>query len=68
MVKRIIVTGGTANLPGLVKYFSKELSISVEIGNPWKSVTYNKVLSGKLKKMSSDFSVAVGLALRGFEK
>lgn len=68
MVKRVIVTGGTANLPGLIEYFSKELNISAEIGNPWKSVTYNKVLSKKLEKMSSDFSVAVGLALRGFEK
>ena len=68
MVKRVIVTGGTANLPGLVKYFSSELNISVEVGNPWKNVVYDKSLSGKLKKMSSDFSVAVGLALRGFEK
>ncbi len=68
MVKRVIVTGGTANLPGLVKYFSNELNILVEVGNPWKSVAYDKALSGKLKGMSSDFSVAVGLALRGFEK
>ena len=68
MVKRVIVTGGTANLPGLVKYFSSELNISVEIGNPWKNIVYDKALFGKLKKMSSDFSVAVGLALRGFEK
>ncbi|MEA1936923.1 MAG: type IV pilus assembly protein PilM [Patescibacteria group bacterium] len=67
-VKKIIVTGGTANLPGLVDYFSNELDILVEIGNPWKNITYDKALSGKLKKMSSDFSVAVGLALRGFEK
>jgi len=67
-VKRVIVTGGSANLPGLVKYFSSELNISVEIGNPWRNIVYDKILSRKLKEMSSDFSVAVGLALRGFEK
>ena len=68
MVKKVIVTGGSANLPGLIKYFSNELNISVEIGDPWKDVVYDKVLAERLKRMSSDFSVAVGLALRGFEK
>ena len=67
-VKRVIVTGESANLPGLVKYFSSELNISVEIGDPWKNIVYDKILSRKLKRMSSNFSVAVGLALRGFEK
>lgn len=67
-IKKIIVTGGTSNLPGLIKYFSDELNISIKDGNPWKNITYDKILSGKLEKMSSDFSVAVGLALRGFEK
>ena len=67
-VKRVIVTGGSANLPGLIEYFSSELNISVKIGDPWKNIVYDKVLSEKLKGMSSDFSVAVGLALRGFEK
>jgi len=68
IVKKVIITGGSANLPGLIKYFSSELNISVEIGDPWKNIVYDKILSRKLKRMSSDFSVAVGLALRGFEK
>ena len=68
IIGKVIVTGGTANLPGLVKYLSGELDTFVEVGDPWKNIAYDEVLSGKLKKMSSDFSVAVGLALRGFEK
>lgn len=67
-VTNVIVTGGSANLPGLVKYFSEELKLPVEIGNPWNNISYDKILSKKMKKMAPDFAVAVGLALRGFEK
>lgn len=67
-IEKVIVTGGSANLFGLIKCFSDELNIPVEIGNPWKNITYNKVLVEKLKGMSSDFSVAAGLALREFEE
>jgi len=67
-IKKVIVTGGSANLRGLIKYFSNELNMSVKVGDPWKNIVYDKMLAGKLKEMSSDFSVAVGLALRGFEK
>jgi len=67
-IKKIILTGGSSNLPGLADYLSKELNAVVEIGDPWKNIVYNKILSGKLKEMSPQFAVAVGLALRGFEK
>lgn len=67
-IKKIIISGSSANLPGLIDYFSKELNIAVEIANPWKNVVYNQILSKKLKHLSASFSVSVGLALRGFEE
>jgi type IV pilus assembly protein PilM len=67
-IDRIIVSGSSANLPGLVDYFSKEIGTAVEIANPWKNIVYDQALSKKLKQMSPYFSVAVGLALRGFEE
>ena len=66
-INRIVISGSSANLPGLINYFSKELSVAVEIANPWKNIVYNKVLSKELKQISTSFSVAVGSALRGFE-
>lgn len=66
-VKKVILTGRTAGLVGLVNYFSKELDIPVEIGNPWRNIKNNSSLDKILIKNSSYFSVAVGLALRGFE-
>jgi len=67
-IKKIVITGGSASLPGLIDYLSKELNMAVEIGNPWKSIVYNGVLEKKLKEKSHYFSIAVGLALKGFEK
>jgi type IV pilus assembly protein PilM len=67
-IERIIVSGSSASLPGLVDYCSKELNTAVEIADPWKNIIYNKVLSKKLKQISTSFSVAIGLALRGFEE
>ena len=67
-VKKVILTGGTAGLPGLITNFSKELDVPVEIGNPWENILNDKALNESLKENSPFFSVAVGLALRGFEK
>ena len=67
-VKKIILTGGSVGIPGLVEHFVKELDIPVEIGDPWKNIIYNDSLSDQLEKNSPFFSVAIGLALRGFEK
>ncbi len=67
-INKIIISGSSASLPGLISYFSKELSIAVEIASPWKNIAYDKVLSKKLNQISTSFSVAVGLALRGFEE
>jgi len=67
-VKKVIMTGGTASLPGLISYFSKELNVPVEAGDPWKKITCNDSLKKVLNQNSPFFSVAVGLALRGFEK
>ena len=67
-IKKIIITGSSASLPGLIDYFSKELNTAVEIADPWKNISYNQALSKELKRISTSFSVAIGLALRGFEK
>lgn len=67
-IDRIILTGGSASLPGIVDFFKNELKVNVEIGNPWKTVSFEEKLLPKLAEIAPQFSVAVGLALRGFEK
>jgi len=64
-IEKIILSGGSARLPGLVDYFAKTFGLACFIGNPWKRVIYPEVLKPTLREIGSYFSVAVGLAMRG---
>ena len=61
---KLILSGGTALMPGLVEYAKEVLRIDVEIGNPFRAVEIPSSLKNMLGVNSPDFSVAVGLALR----
>lgn len=64
MIEKIILTGGTALLPGVADYFSKVLDVRVVLGDPWERVHYNEDLKPLLATIGPKFSVAIGLALR----
>lgn len=63
-VKRVVVTGGTAKLPGLVVYLAEALGIEVQIGNPWEGISMPSNIAKKLEEDSTSYAVAVGLALK----
>ena len=67
-IDKIILAGGGALLPGLSDYFSNSLKKSFLIANPFEGLIYPKVLESNLKVMGPSYAVAVGIALRGFEK
>jgi len=63
-VKRVVVTGGTAKLPGLVLYLAEALGLEVQVGNPWEGITLPSQVAQKLAAESTSYAVAVGLALK----
>lgn len=63
-IKRAIVTGGNAKMPGLVVYLANALGIEVQIGNPWEGVNINPGIQSKLAEDASSYATAVGLAER----
>jgi len=65
-VKRVVVVGGTAKLPGLVVYLAEILGLEVQIGNPWEGISLPGSLSQRLTEDSVSYAVAVGLALKSF--
>ncbi|EKE16531.1 MAG: hypothetical protein ACD_11C00004G0029 [uncultured bacterium] len=67
-VESIILSGGTSAMFGLDKYFSENLKVKIEKGDPWKNLEYDKKLETSVRKMGASFSVAIGLAMRGFEE
>lgn len=67
-IEKIILSGGTANMPGICDYFYSKSSIKTEVGQPFKDVVYNESLKKTIENIGPSFSVAVGVALREFRE
>lgn len=64
-LKRVVLCGGTASLPGIIVYLAATLDVEVALSNPWRRVNAPAKFSEKeLEENGPSFSVAVGLALK----
>lgn len=64
-IEKVILTGGTANMPGVAEYLSRKLGLVVTIGNPFGRVKFEPALDQILRRdLGSTLSVSVGLAMR----
>lgn len=63
-IKRIVVSGGGAKMPGLVIYLANILGLEVQEADPWYSIIKEKESAVRLAQDAPSYSVAVGLALR----
>jgi len=67
-VKKIIIAGGTALMPGLKEYFEESFDKrEIEIGNPFSGLSCPPVLEKALTEMGPSFAIATGAALRGLQ-
>jgi len=66
-VEKIILTGGSALLPSLAGYFTKQLNIRTYAGDPWARVVYPEELRPELNEIGPRFAVSIGLAMRDIE-
>jgi type IV pilus assembly protein PilM len=62
----VILSGGTANLTGIKEYFSRNLEQNVLLGDPFGRVDYPKKLENEIRKKGLQFTVSLGLAIKGF--
>ncbi len=67
-VEKIILTGGGALLPGLTEYLSERFNLNVIVGDPWFRVAYPYELKPILEKIGPRMAVAIGLAMREFDR
>jgi type IV pilus assembly protein PilM len=67
-VKKIILSGGSAFLPGLAGYLSSYFKKETLVANPFLNIFYPPVLEKKMEKMGPSFTIAVGAALRGIKQ
>tara|TARA_B100000029_G_scaffold20952_2_gene21219 strand:+ start:4063 stop:5124 length:1062 start_codon:yes stop_codon:yes gene_type:complete len=56
------ITGGSTNLPGLIDFINNQLKIELQILNPLEKINNNTKINN-----ASQFTTAIGLAIRGFE-
>lgn len=63
-IKRIVLTGGGATLPGIVIYFANTLGLEVQEADPWQFIEKDNNIAPKLLENGMHYTVAIGLALR----
>jgi len=66
-VEKIILTGGSALLPGLAEFISGQLQLRTYVGDPWARVVYPDGLRPTLDEIGPRFAVPVGLGMRDIE-
>ncbi|MEK9176417.1 MAG: pilus assembly protein PilM, partial [Patescibacteria group bacterium] len=65
-IEQIILSGGTAKLPGIGVYFAQNLGIETVTANPWKILSSSVSLPKEILDNGPDYSIAVGLALKDY--
>ncbi len=65
LIHRVILTGGSSKLKNLDMFLTNEFGIDVEMADPLVGVEVNVPNPELLQEYLQDFSVAIGLALRG---
>lgn len=63
-IGQVILTGGGSVMKGIHKLADKHLETETTLGDPFSKVSAPAFLEGVLREAGSEFSVAVGLALR----
>lgn len=68
-IDRILVSGGSSAIPGLVEFLAEKFEMPAEKFNAFKKISYNsqKFDPDYLDKISPSVAIAVGLALRSVE-
>lgn len=65
-VKRVVLSGGSTSMPGMVEYLNAQLGLPIIISNPWSHINTKKV--GLPSALNAPvFTTAIGLALRGIK-
>lgn len=65
-IRQIVLSGGTAKLPGIELFFASNAGIETAIANPWKILSSQQIPKEILQN-ASDYPIAVGLAMRDYE-
>ncbi|MFW0838072.1 MAG: pilus assembly protein PilM [Candidatus Komeilibacteria bacterium] len=63
-IEKILLAGGSSELPNLTDYFGNLFKVPIYIGNPWVDLQYADELQPMLDQIGTRMAVAIGLARR----
>ena len=67
-IKRVILTGGGANLKKILEFSINKFGVETRLANPFGKVQYPAFLEPILKELGPSFSTALGLGLRELQE
>src|SRR5262249_35735115 len=68
-ISQVLISGGTSQMAGLAERIPAIFSYPTQVLDPFRSITVGpKVNTAKVTSFGPALAVAVGLALRGFER
>lgn len=65
-IQQILLSGASARLPGIDLFFANNTGIETVIANPWRILASQQIPKEALD-MASEYTVAVGLAMKDYE-
>lgn len=65
-VSQILLSGGSAKLPGIDSFFVDNCAIETVVANPW-AIFGSQQLPKDILDSGAEFAIAIGLAMRGLE-
>jgi type IV pilus assembly protein PilM len=65
-IQQVLLTGGTAKLPGIDLFFAENCEIETATANPWHILAEQQV-PREIIDNAADYTIAIGLALRDYE-
>jgi len=63
IIQQILLSGGTAKLPGIDLFFAENLGIETVVAFPWK-IFANQRIPAEILESTTDYTIALGLAMR----
>ncbi len=65
-IGQIVLSGGSAKLPGIQSFFAEHCGVEIAMANPWKILTSQQVPKEILDN-APHYTIAVGLAMKDYE-
>jgi type IV pilus assembly protein PilM len=63
-ISRVLLIGGSANMPMFAQYFQEKIGLPISLGNPLARMIFEPRLELIKGELNSTFAVAMGLAMR----